>query len=872
MNRIPSRLVKPLIGSVLALVSPVTSLKGEQQSHVCRYCSEHLAPSSVESPSYKKYARDRVVDIEHLTLDITPNFQQRTIKGAVTFKFKAISTPLEELRLDAVDLQIGACTSSESGLKHQVTEREIVLNFSPAIPVGKEATVTIEYSAEPNKGLYFRTKEMGYPESQLWTQGESVESRYWYPCFDDPSEKLTSEVICHLPAGMVAVSNGRLVSTTPDKDGLMATRWVQEKPHTNYLIALVAGEMGKVEDKHRDIPLEFWAIPSDLPYAANSFRHTRHVMEFFEREIGVNYPWAKYGQVTIRDFHWGGMENTSITTLNANTLFTNDTENLFNSDGLVAHELAHQWFGDLLTCKDWSHTWLNEGFATYYDWLWEGNFLGNNELLSHLYGSSKEITGKSNETRGIVWRKYKEPSEMFNYLAYPKGAWVLHMLRSQLGAELYQKAIRTYVERFSYGSVTTDNLRSVFEEISGLSLERFFDQWVYGVGAPNLDVSYSWDEKTGLAKVAVKQTQKISEEAPLFQFPLTIRFGVKNDRIDRVVQIREKEEDFYFPLKAAPDNVRIDPNLSVLAKVNFNPARPMTFVQLEDNTDMVGQLLALEQLSDKPDKEAVGKIQGALLNAEYYQVRIRAAEVLRQARSAEALSALQGALTQSDARVRNAVVTALGGFYDKAALGTLLKVAREEKNPGIVATALKALGPYPDAEVKDVLIGALSRGGYRERIADGAIQGMRKQGDPGYVKPLMEFVKARGADLPSAVLASGLETLGSLERFELKKDDVRGLLSEYVTHPKEGVRVAGINALGNLEDAKAIALLETFSGASREKAEKGAAEKALEKIRGARKEDEELKGLRSEVAELRKNGQELKKEVETLRKKNEPKQ
>ena len=857
-------------GALFAMV-PAEALSVEQQSHSCRFCSVAPGPSTVDSPTYRKYAPDRHVDIRHLALDITPNFQARTIRGSATLHFKPIATPLEELRLDAVDLNTISTTSSETGFTHQVTGREIIFHFSPPIPVGKESTVTVHYTAEPVQGLYFRTQEMGYSETQLWTQGESIESRHWFPCFDHPIQKLTSEVTCHLPAGMVALSNGRQTSISQDSNGLTAFHWLQDKPHVNYLITLVAGQFEKIEGKLRDIPLEFWTAPSDLPYAPNSFRHTRHILEFFEREIGVNYPWAKYGQVTIKDYHWGGMENTSLTTLNANTLFPTEIENLSNSDGLVAHELAHQWFGDLLTCKDWSHTWLNEGFATYYNWLWDGNFSGQNELLYTLHNAAKGILSNTNETRGIVWRKFNEPGEMFNYLAYPKGAWVLHMLRSQLGPELYRECIRTYVQRHAYGSVTTDDLRAVFEELSGRNLERFFDQWVYGIGAPALDVAYSWDEKTKQAKLTVKQTQKISEEAHLFQFPLTLRFATKTERLDRTVQVTKKDEEFYFPLKSAPDVVRVDPNLALLAKVTFKPARPMLFLQLADNSDILGQLLALDQLAEKPDKEAVAKIRITLQDATHYGVRTRAAEVLKIARSDEALAALLTSPTQPDARVRNAVVSAIGGFYDDTALAALQTTLGLEKNPAILATILRALGPYQTPEIREILVKFLDTPSHRERLCEAALNAMKTQDDPAFVATLTESLRNRAATLPASTIAAELDTLGTLQRNEPNKDAVRSLLLEYLKDPRERVRLAAITGLGNLEDTRAIAALEIFTKARADRPEKTTAEKALEKIRGARKPSEELKGLRTEISDLQKAGRDLKKDLEVLQKKLESK-
>jgi aminopeptidase N len=853
------------LAGVLAAALSARANTAVQETHYCRFCAPSPAPLSVESPLYRKYAPDKRVEVQHLELDITPDFQKRTLTGSATLRFQPIGKPLDELRLDAIDLSVHSITSSETGLRYQAGDREIVLSFLTPVPVGKEVFVTVQYSAEPVKGMYFRTKEMGYSYTHLWTQGETNESRHWFPCLDYPLAKFTSQITCHLPEGMVSLSNGRQLPSTHGTDGLEVHHWIQDKPHANYLVTLVAGEFTKVEDQLRDIPLQFWTTPDQSPQAANSFRNTKNIMEFFERETGIPYPWAKYAQVVIHDFHWGGMENTSLTTLTTRTLFTPETENLFDSNSLVAHELAHQWFGDFVTCKDWSHTWLNEGFATYYDWLWQGHFHGEDETLFHLYNAANGILANTNETRGIVYKKYTDPGEMFSYLSYPKGAWVLHMLRSELGPDLYRSAIHNYLERHAYGSVTSDDLRAAVESVSGRSFERFFDQWVNGVGAPQLDVDFSWDEKSHLAKVSIKQTQKISEEAPLFQFPLALRFTVGGVPHERVVQILNKNEDFYIPLPTAPTGVRVNPRQTVLAKIKFKPSRPMVLQQLADNTDCVGQLQALDLIAEKPDQQAVTKILETLQSATHYGVRVAAAEALQKARSPEALNSLLESRSQPDARVRNAIAKALGGYFEPSARNALLSLA-SDKNPGIAATALRGLGPYQTGEVQAALLLAVATPSFRERLAEGALAAIKAQDDPDLLTPLIATLRQRTSTLPSPTLASGLETVGTLARNDLKKDEPRDLLLSFLSHPKELIRIAAINALGNLEDPRAIAMLETFSAASSYRPEKVPAENALAKIRAARRPSEELKSLRTEFSSLQDTARELKKDLDKLQK------
>ena len=855
--------------SLAAAFIPLLTLRAFEISELqCVKSRTFLAP--IDSPDHRKYAPSREIDILHLTLDVTPDFKQRTVSGKTTIKFKPIAKPLDELRLDAVDLTVRSVTSTETVRSFQITDKKIVITFENAIAADKEASVTLAHSAEPMQGLYFRTPEMGYKEgeTQLWTQGEAIEARHWFPSHDSPNEKFTSEVICRVPEGMVVLSNGRRISEEKDAvTGLKAVRWLQDKPHVNYLISLVAGYFKKVEDRYKDIPLAFHVPPSEIDQAMNSFRNTKDMMAFFEEEIGVPYPWAKYDQVCVRDFVAGGMENTSITTLTDFTLFTTATENIRDSDGLVAHELAHQWFGDLVTCKDWSHIWLNEGFATYYAHLYDGHKNGRDSMLYGLYHDAKGIIEQTNDTRSIVFRQYDSPNDQFNYLAYPKGGWVLHMLRSQLGEELYRRCIKTYVERHQYGNVVTEDLNAVIEELSGRSFDQFFDQWVYHAHHPELEVSYSWNAQAKLAKVSIAQNQKLSADVLLFNFPLTIRFKSKAGVTDRAITVQQKSEDFYFPLAEAPEIVRVDPNLTVLAQIKFTLPDAMLHAQLADKEDIVGRLLAIEQLRAKKDRTTVAKLKAALQNDPFHGVRAEAARALRAIHTDEAYAALADSLEQPDARVRQQVVMAVAGFYREEAYAAGQRVLQQEKNPVILSQALRAVAAYPKPEVRQTLLNFSNAPSYRNELAEAAMAAMRRQDDPIYIAPLLERLKQGPSDFSSFGLGRALDTIAFLARNEKEKDAVRELIVDFARSKKRTVRVAAISALGILGDPKAAGLLETFAGASKESPERAAAERALSAVRGAKKSGDELKDLRQEVLDLKKTDRELRKELDELKKK-----
>jgi len=404
------------------------------------------------------------------------------------------------------------------------------------------------------------------------TQGEPERHRYWFPGYDYPNERFTSEVLCRVPSGMTVLSNGRLVEERVEGDRTLF-HWRQESEHVNYLISVVGGYFRKLEAKHRELPLAFLTTPSEFPVAENSFRDTAEILAFLDGEIGVPYPWAKYYSVCVADFVAGGMENTSITTLTNDTLFSAESGTIRTSHRLDAHEATHQWFGDLLTCKDWSHIWLNEGFATYYTHLYDEHKSGTDEMLYQLYRDAQGIFDNGDE-KPIVWRGYEDPMEQFDYRAYPKGSWVLHMIRSQIGPELFRRCIRTYVERNRNRTVVTQDLVDVLEELTGRSWDEFFDQWVYHGGKPVLQASYAWDQIKGQAKLTIKQVQKVGDAVLLFDFPLPVRFVDQAGTAHGfTVRVHDTREDFFFDLPSQPKQVRLDPGMTVLAKIDFVPGQ-----------------------------------------------------------------------------------------------------------------------------------------------------------------------------------------------------------------------------------------------------------------------------------------------------------
>lgn len=862
-------MLAPVMRPVLALLTFASLAAAD--SFDCRHCEKHLLPQPVKLVAGRKYARDRRIDILHLKLDVTPDFAKRTVAGTTTMKFKPIALPLERLELDAVDLSITEVKAEGAKVsEHEVTSEKLIITFASAIAPDSEITLTVRHSAQPEHGLYFRTPEMGYKDgdTQVWSQGEAELHRFWFPSYDYPNERFTSEVICHVPKGMTAVSNGTLQSEKPGKDGLVTFHWLQDKPHVNYLIALAAGHFHKLEDKAGKLPLALLVPPSHKAQAANAFTDTRKIIDFFQKEIGVPFAWDKYWQVYCHDFIAGGMENTSCTFEAAGMLFNADTEELRTLHRLDAHETAHQWFGDLVTCRDWAHLWLNEGFASYYTILYEEQKLGKDAMNHSLWQEAQEVFD-ANDTRPIVWRDYADPMQQFDTRAYPKGAWVLHMLRSQLGPDLFRKCVKTYLERHRSGIVSTDDLQDVVEEVSGLSFDQFFDQWLHHGGVPELKIDHAWDSAAKLAKITVWQTQKLSEQVRLFRVPLPVSFRIAGQKepLRFTMEVGKEVEDFHFALPAQPELVRIDPDFTVLAKIAFTPPGPMLDKQLA--SDMIGRLLAVRSLN----RTHIAKLGQILREDPFHAVRSEAAKVLAKLGEPAARAGLiQSSANQTNAHVRREVVRALASLNTPASRDTLWKMAQTEKNPLILATLIESWGARPgEAAVSDALKKHLGGSSYQSTLELAAIHALRAQDDES-AAPLVLARLQQPHDLRGRDIATAFDALAFLARrpTNTNRDAVRDFLGEKLSDPRRDWRVAAAKALGTLRDPKALGLLDlmlAISSGDRIDPVREAAAKAAQDIRAALESPADLKNLWDRVQQLQKKSEDQAKEIEALKKK-----
>ena len=455
-------------------------------------CAAHLIPFTDSGKAATvQYGRSRPMDVKHIRLDLRVNVEDELLRGTATQVISPIGSPLQTVVFDAVGLDIYEVTLADGTKVPFETTLDSLKIFlpKPAAP-GEDLTLKIGYGVtRPAKGMHFRVPRMGYTggEVQCWSQGESEDARYWFPCYDAPNERATTEIIATVNSEYRAIANGELIDVKDNPgDGSHTFHYKLDKEHASYLVSLAVGHFAEVRDDSGPVPLYYYVLPGQEEKAKLSFGKTGDMMRFFQDTLGVPYPWGRYSQVVAVDFIAGGMENTSVTTETERAVQDAPARLTNLSEHLVSHELAHQWFGDLVTCRDWTNIWLNEGWATYMEICYTGHNEGPEMYTQRLWECAHNVmeTDRPENRLATVRKAWGDPEALFDSRVYEKGGWILHMLRQQLGDAVFWKAVNTYLTRHANQPVETNDFMRTLEEVSGQGLEPFFDQWVYHAGWP----------------------------------------------------------------------------------------------------------------------------------------------------------------------------------------------------------------------------------------------------------------------------------------------------------------------------------------------------------------------------------------------------
>jgi len=802
-----------------------------------------------EFPGYSpQYARDLVYRLKHLKADVRIDIFERSIAGQVTLFASAIRDKTSWLEVDAVDMKISSVKLGHgTDLKFDYDGSKVRAFLPKEYTAGEEFALTIGYSARPKKGLYFVAPDEHHPERRLqcWNQGEAEANRYWLPIYDYPNNKTTHELIVSAHAQFAVISNGDLLSTR-ERDGWRTWHWMMDRPHSTYMISVIIGEFESYWEECDGIRLVYYFPPGRLEDAKRSFSKTSDMIRFFTEYTGVKYPYASYTQTCVSEFIYGGMENITAATLTDATLHDELAHLDFSSDPLVAHELAHQWFGDLVTNKDWSHIWLNESFATYFENLFVRNDKGEEEFIEALFEDLDTYLEEYRRryARPIVAKAYTDPEEVFDMHAYPKGGLVLHTLMNLLGEQTFRRGIKLYLERHAYGNVETDDFRRAMEEASGRSLEWFFDQFVYNAGHPMLKASYSWDPDSKLLKIQLRQEQA-EDSPPVYRLPIEVKIRSGLGETKRGIVLESKEQSFFFPCDERPEMVCIDPDFKVF-KVLQVEAGVENWIRQLSCPHVACRILATQALGKEKSNLAVEALGRALVEEKFWGVAARIAKAMGRMGTTDAMEKLLSGLPHvRHPKTKRAIIQALASYRDERIRQPLLAIFSDTSESYYVRhEAAVSLGKAQAKGARDTILKSLDIPSHNYAITIGGLQGLSELGGEEELRVIMERTEPR---YPTLVRAAATQCLGKFPG-NLK---VLRRIGELSKDQFFRVRVAAVLACEELLDQRLLSLLDELSETDLDGRVRRRAKEVARRIRKHLEKGTEYKVLREEIQEIR---------------------
>ncbi|MGB3536168.1 MAG: M1 family metallopeptidase [Microcoleaceae cyanobacterium] len=852
---------------------------------------ESNSGKSFELPGARPhYNPDRPGQVKHIFLDLTLDIPNQSFEGTCTIDLNPVRSGIKTLTLDAVDLDIKAVTIAEVEQDFDYDNQQLQIELKQPTKADEIIKIAIEYGVEkPQRGLYFIQPTSDYPDkpTQVWTQGEDEDSRFWFPCFDYPGQLATSEIKVKVPQEFTAISNGELINTKKQGKNKIY-HWYQKQIHPTYLMTLAVGDFAEIKQKWNDIPVTYYAEKDREDDLLRTMGKTPDMIEFFSKTFGYDYPYPKYAQVCVSDFIFGGMENTSTTLLTDRCLLDEKAaRDNRNSESLVAHELAHQWFGDLVVIKHWSHAWIKEGMATYSEVLWTEKEYGKTEAAYYRLNEARNYLSEDSYRyrRPIVTNIYREAIELYDRHLYEKGACVYHMIRNELGDELFNKAIHTFVQDNAHKTVETVDLLRAIEKATGRNFLGLFDQYVYRGGHPDYKISYSWDGESHLAKVTVRQKQakdseKLSEQH-LFDLKIPIGFGYvsKSDNHSELktftVRVHEKEQTFYFPLEKKPKFISFDVGNHYLKTVSLEYPIAELKAQVQFDPDPISKIYAAQALAKKGGLAVVKALTNALEKEQFWGVKVEIIKQLARIQLDQVVDSIMVGLKDENPKVRRAAVNALAKNRTDESYKALKSIIEKGDDSYYVeASAAIAIGemaagnteekPTEEKAIKLLKSVLKDKAGWNEVVRCGAISGLSKMKTS--EEALNLILKYTVAGIPQALRLTAIRTLGSissgqnpinLERILQRLEDIAGE-DFFLT------QVAVVAALGSMETPKAIAVLNGLVESALDGRVKRRAEEAVQKVQKNIGSDKALKQVRDELEKLKKQNQELKSRLENL--------
>ncbi|MEJ1931009.1 M1 family metallopeptidase, partial [Nostoc sp. NIES-2111] len=832
------------------------------------------------------YNPDRPGQVEHIFLNLHLDIPNQSYDGTCSIRLLPIRNGIDRLTLDAVNLHIQSVFVDEVKQNFDYDGEQLVIQLSEPTQIGKRILIAIAYSVEkPQRGIYFIQPDSHYPNKtvQVWTQGEDEDSRYWFPCFDYPGQLSTSEIRVRVPKPLVAISNGELIDTQEDgKDKIY--HWSQQQVHPTYLMTLAVADFAEIRDEWRGKPVTYYVEKGREADAKRSMGKTPRMIEFLSEKYGYAYAFPKYAQVCVSDFIFGGMENTSTTLLTDRCLLDERAAlDNRNTESLVVHELAHQWFGDLLVIKHWSHAWVKEGMASYSEVMWtEHEYSAEEAAYYRLLEARSYLSEDSGRyRRPMVTHVYREAIELYDRHTYEKGSCVYHMIRAELGEELFWQAMQTFVQDNAHRTVETIDLLRAIEKATGRNLAFLFDQYVYRGGHPDFKVAYSWDGEAKLAKVTLTQTQVSADKnKDIFDLRIPIGFGYSQSGEPAklqtfTVRVHEREQTFYFPLTQKPDFISFDVGNNWLKTVSLEYPIPELKAQLISDPDPISRIYAATALAKKGGLEATKALAASLKNEPFWGVRVEVAKQLAEIKLNQAFDGLVEGLADKNPYVRRAVVQALAHIKTRASYKAVKSVVKNgDASYYVEAAACVALGAiaainFDDKSKEEKAIKLLQsvleeRAGWNEVVRSGAINGLAElKTSEAALDLILEYTKL---GVPQPLRLSAIRALGkvSVGQNPVNLERIIERLAELAKESFFLTLMAVVASLGQMETPKAIGVLRSLADQTADGRVRRFAEEQLTHVQKNIGADKALQQLREELDQIKQQNQELKSRLESL--------
>ena len=598
---------------------------------------------SFDLPVYRS-SSERTHDLLHTRLDLRFDWEREEVIGEADLLLQPYFYPSDHLVLDAKGFEVKniSLLPSRRALDYQYDGTHIDLQLDRTYSRGETYEIQIEYVARPtqtggssaitsDQGLFFIKPTEQEPEKprQIWTQGETEWNSRWFPTIDHPNERCTQEIFLTVDERFTTLSNGILISSVENEDGSRTDYWKLDQPHAPYLFMVAVGEYAVVREKWRDIPVEYYVEPAYEKSASAIFSNTVPMLEFFSEKTRLDFPWPKYAQIIVRDFVSGAMENTTAVTFmeslqrHRGALIDNHNEDI------IAHELFHHWFGDYVTCESWANLTMNEGFATYGEYLWYEHRYGRDEADYHLLVDwANYLTEARADIHPLIHFEYEDAEDMFDRHSYSKGGAVLHMLRYYVGDEAFWASLNLYLKENAYSSVEAHDLRLAFEEITGEDLNWFFNQWYFRQGHPELNISHSYEPEAGEVVVDIEQVQDPDRMPPVFRLPSEIAVYLDSDRPERIpVILDDRKERFRIKVEKEPRLVLFDPERILLMEMTDEKEADQLFHQYHLAPSVFYRLEAIQRLDGMGDPRVADLLRDALQDS-FYLIRMLALDRL----------------------------------------------------------------------------------------------------------------------------------------------------------------------------------------------------------------------------------------------------